>query len=149
MVLPSFVKIILTRKKDGPSYIRPSCLLNSLTIFSRNDMWFIHVFSQDYFTNNQTLLFIYLCPICAHFRLFIYLFIIHLLLHNKLNKPKQIYPEEAHFMRGLEFYPRPGHVRILVDSLVLGEIFLKVLRFLSASVTLSASHSHSLIFNRR
>jgi len=81
--------------------------------------------------------------------LFIYLFFIHPLLLNKLNKQKQIFPEQAHFMRRLEFYPRPGHVRILVDSLVLGEVFLKVLRVLSASVILSTFHSLSLIYNRR
>jgi hypothetical protein len=80
--------------------------------------------------------------------LFTYSFIIHPLLLNKLNKPKQIFQEQANFMRRLEFYSRPGHVRILVDSVVLGEVFLKVLRFLSASVILSTSHSHSLIFNR-
>jgi len=58
----------------------------------------------------------------------IYLSFTHYYLINyiKLNKPKQIFSEQAQFLRGLEFYSRPGHVRILVDSVALGQFFLEV-----------------------
>jgi len=52
-------------------------------------------------------------------------------------------------MRSLEFYTGPGHVRVLVDSVELGQVFLKELLLLSASVIPSMPHSHSLIYNRR
>jgi hypothetical protein len=59
-----------------------------------------------------------------------YLFIIQSLLlkklNYKLNKPEQIFSEEAYFLRRVEFYPRLGHVRILVDSVAQGQVFLKV-----------------------
>lgn len=55
-----------------------------------------------------------------------YLFIIRPLLLNKLNKPKQIFSEEAHVLRRLVFYPRPGHVKILVDSVAQGQVFFKI-----------------------
>jgi len=109
VVLPSFVKILLMQKKDRPSYIRPSSLLNSITFFSPVEQHVVHkhFFLMNFVQINK----LYFSDISVLLvRIPGYLFIIYPLLLNKLNyklnKPKQIFSEQAHFMRRLEFYPR-------------------------------------------